>query len=215
MTPQKPVHDPFFQRRTTVLTALGVSLVSAFSFFLLYGQGFFTFFTVSYFSLVMLIDLMRLKRKESYINPTQLLLEQGVSVSDFERYLVSKRRYRVVAIAVGFVSGIIAAKIGGSFPLYVWAGCFGGWCFYPLVRKIYLRIPGPKLITHNTNIDLDYGPYNPAEYISRSDHNGAYSPSVYINDSLSSNPNGPYSWILGTVAYNLNVHPPVIKSSHF
>ncbi len=137
MVIKSPKHNPFLRRRQIVILAIVTSFVAFFAGLKI------DYVPVAYILAAISFDQLLRQVKEIPINEQILQEQERVSFEDLQRYLRSKRIYRLYAACFAAVIGIIAYLRGYKFALIFALSYGAAWIIHPAIRKFILKIPTP------------------------------------------------------------------------
>ncbi|MBN9413089.1 MAG: hypothetical protein J0H12_04115 [Candidatus Paracaedimonas acanthamoebae] len=118
--------------------------IFAFFWYVAWGRGIYDFLT-SYIVIALLLDQLSRFIKPTPMSKKELLKQHKVTQAQLNKYVQSKRNYRLFAVSVASLVGGIAFAFGGTFSSIFAITCALIWCLYPLYRIRLLKIPAPQI----------------------------------------------------------------------
>lgn len=106
---------------------------------------------VTYIILATLFDQVSQFIKPVPINKKELRRKHKMMPAQLELYVASKRHYRLLAVGVASIIGIVFFLLGYEFSMSFVLTNIVVWCFYPIIRKLKLGIPAPKMFHRLTD----------------------------------------------------------------
>ena len=130
-----------------------------FSFFVcVAGRGnIYDLFTI-YIIVAVCFDQLSCFIKPVSMSKKELLKQHKITQNQLEKYIQSKRDYRLFAAGVASFIGGIAFILGSHFSTVFTIVCALIWFFYPLYRITYLKIPVPRIKLKHQKVALDNDP---------------------------------------------------------
>ncbi|AIL12609.1 hypothetical protein IM40_02240 [Candidatus Paracaedimonas acanthamoebae] len=121
-----------------------LAAIFAFFCFVAWGREIYDLLS-SYIVIVLLLDQLSRFIKPSAIGKKEILKQYKITQEQLEKYIKSKRNYRLFAASVAGLGGGISFVLGAPFSLIFVITYALVWCLYPIYRIRFLKIPAPRI----------------------------------------------------------------------
>ncbi|OJX02848.1 MAG: hypothetical protein BGO76_04450 [Caedibacter sp. 38-128] len=117
----------------------------------------YTLFTI-YIIVAICLDQLSRFVKPTPIKKKELLTQHKVTSEQLNKYVQSKRNYRLFAAGLASLVGGVSFIMGAHFSTLFVIVYVLVWCIYPLYRIRFLGIPAPRIKFKHQKAALDYDP---------------------------------------------------------